>query len=54
MRGDLADEIFTVAEMAVEGGVADTRAPGDLIERRLGPVLDENGTSRDQDALMVT
>jgi hypothetical protein len=54
MRGDLADEILTVAEMTVEGGVADTRAPGDLIERRLGPILDEDGASRGQDALMVT
>jgi hypothetical protein len=54
MRGDLADKILAVAEMAIEGGVADTGAPGDLIERRLGSVLDEDGTSRDQDALMVT
>ncbi|MCW2885321.1 MAG: hypothetical protein JWL58_2183 [Streptosporangiaceae bacterium] len=54
MRGDLADEIITVAEMVVEGGVADIRAPGDLIKRRLGPIHDEDGASRGQDALMVT
>jgi hypothetical protein len=53
VRGDLADEIFTVAEMTVESGVADTRAPGDLVERRLGPGLDEDGARRGQDALVV-
>src|SRR5690606_1752426 len=53
VQGDLLDERVPVGEPPVEGGDADAGAPGDLLQRCVDALLEEDLSGRADDLLAV-